>query len=167
MARRPSLAVLGAVVGVGLLGAAGLVLNGHPAALELGFAPRRPWEQSAPVASVRPDAIRVTDGDTFRIAGGERVRILNIDTPEMGSRARCAAEALLAAEARRYLIRRVHQAQRIEVAREGQDRFGRTRARVRIDGQDIGDELVRERLAQVWQGHRAEWCSAPSEWDRP
>ncbi len=92
---------------------------------------------------------------------------INIDTPEMGSRARCASEALLAAEARRYLIRRVRQAQRIEVARDGQDRFDRTLARVRIDGQDIGDELVRNRLAQVWRGQRAEWCGAPTEWERP
>lgn len=160
------LGILGAVVGIGLLGAGGLVLNGYPAARELGFAPRRPWEHSAPVASIRPDSIRVTDGDTFSIAGGERVRILNIDTPEIGSRARCASEALLAAEARRYLTRRVRRAERIEVARDGHDRFGRTLARVRIDGQDIGDELVRNRLAQVWRGHRADWCSAHTG-DRP
>ena len=162
-----ALGLLGAVAAIGLLGAGGLVLSGNPAARELGFSQRRPWQQSPTSGVIRPNEIRVTDGDTFRIAGGERVRILNIDAPEMGSRARCASEALLAGEARRYLMRRIRHAQRIDLAREGQDRFGRTLARVRIDGQDIGDELVRNRLAQVWRGHRAAWCVAASEWEGP
>ncbi len=161
------LGLLGAVVGVGLLGAAGLALTGHPTARELGFSPRRPWEQAAPVTSIRGDAIRVIDGDTFGVAGGERVRILNIDAPEIGPRAMCRAEGLLAVEARRYLTRRIRAAPTVNIAREGQDRFRRTLARVSVGGQDVGDELVRNRLAQVWRGHRAEWCSVPTEWERP
>lgn len=127
----------------------------------------RPWNHGPPAASVTGSAIRVYDGDTFTIAGGERVRILNIDAPELGSRARCRAEGLLAVEARRYLARRIRGAQAVEIAREGQDRFRRTLARVRIGGSDLGDELVANRLAQPWRGHRVDWCTAVSEWDEP
>ena len=162
MRRRPIAVVLGGIVALSLVAGAGVMLQGQ----RVGLVSETITEPGA-ATSIRPDAIRVTDGDTIRLAGGERIRILNVDTPEMGSRARCRAEALLALEARRYLVRRVRQAQRIEVAREGRDRFGRTLARVRIDGQDIGEELVRNRLAQPWRGHRVAWCDVPTEWDRP
>lgn len=49
-----------------------------------------------------PPAI-VIDGDTIRL-GSERIRILGIDTPEMGSNARCNAERRLADVAKMTLI---------------------------------------------------------------
>lgn len=100
--------------------------------------------------------IRVTDGDTFRIRE-ERIRIANIDTPEMPGRARCDAEAELALAARARLGRLLA-AGDIRLAREGVDRYGRTLARVRAGGVDVGDQLVRERLAQRWMGRKASWC---------
>jgi len=100
--------------------------------------------------------IRVTDGDTFRIRE-ERIRIANIDTPEMPGRARCDAEAELALAARARLSRLLA-AGDIRLAREGVDRYGRTLARVRAGGVDVGDQLVRERLAQRWMGRKASWC---------
>lgn len=44
--------------------------------------------------------VRVIDGDTFVLATGEHVRILNIDTAEMSPRAGCAREAALALQAK-------------------------------------------------------------------
>ncbi len=164
--RSAGLGLLSAVVGVGIVGALALFLSGNPAARQLGFSPTRPWDHAQPTM-IEPAMIRVIDGDTFRIAGGERVRILNIDAPELGNRASCAAEALLAQEARRYLTRRIQRARRVDLTRAGHDRFRRTLARVRIDGSDVGEDLVRNQLAQPWRGHRAEWCATPTEWDRP
>jgi micrococcal nuclease len=54
---------------------------------------------------------------------------------------------------------------RIEVARDGRDRYGLTLAWVSAQGRDVGDILVREGLALNWQdGAQAKaarirhWC---------
>ena len=102
--------------------------------------------------------IRVTDGDTIRV-GEERIRIANIDTPEMPGRAACAYEAdkALAAKAR---LGQLLSAGEITIARDGVDRYGRTLATLRVDGRDVGDQLVAEGAAQRWDGHKAQWCEA-------
>lgn len=100
--------------------------------------------------------VRVTDGDTFRVHE-ERIRIANIDTPEMPGRARCDVEAELALRAKARLGELLSGGE-IRLSRQGEDRFGRTLARVSVDGSDVGEQLVRERVAQRWMGHKAEWC---------
>ena len=47
---------------------------------------------------------------------------------------------------------------RIEIVRQGADRYGRTLAAIRVDGVDVGDQLVREGLARTWAGRREPWC---------
>src|SRR3546814_12138547 len=54
----------------------------------------------SPVAQIHVTS--VNDGDTFRI-GSERVRVLGMDAPEIGSGATCAAEQRAAERARDYL----------------------------------------------------------------
>lgn len=90
---------------------------------------------------------RVTDGDTVWVRRpGQRpvaVRLVGLDAPE-----RCQAggsEATAALKAR--LLRR-------EVALEsvGRDDYGRTLARLRVDGDDIGAWLVRE--GHAWSAGR-------------
>jgi endonuclease YncB( thermonuclease family) len=92
-------------------------------------------------------------GDTFAI-GEERIRILNIDTPETRG-SHCENElvqGLRAKERLASLLRPV----RIDVARDGRDRYGRTLARVSAQGRDVGEVLIREGLALQWQdGPRA------------
>lgn len=104
--------------------------------------------------------VRVIDGDTVEIAGGEHVRILNIDTAEMPPRSRCDREQRLALAAKARLGELVASADEIVLSSAGRDRdrYGRQLRLVRIDGQDVGDVLIREGLAQPWRGHRAEWC---------
>lgn len=109
------------------------------------------------VAVINTRAVRVIDGDTFSL-GGERVRLSNIDAPELGRGARCRAEAQLAQDARRYLRRRFADAGRAEITRSGRDRFRRTLATVRIDGRDVGDDMVSAGLARRWEGQREQWC---------
>lgn len=103
---------------------------------------------------------RVIDGDTFELADGERVRILNIDTAEMPPRSQCEAERDLAVAVKARLSEVVRQGEVITLARQGRDRdkYDRQLRRVRVDGQDVGDLLVRERLAQPWRGRKATWC---------
>jgi endonuclease YncB( thermonuclease family) len=102
--------------------------------------------------------IRVTDGDTFRL-GVERIRIANIDTPEMPGHARCAYEAdrALAAKAR---LAQILGGGEIVISRDGVDRYGRTLATLEVNGRDVGDQLVAEGAAKRWEGHKAEWCRA-------
>jgi len=103
---------------------------------------------------------RVIDGDTFDIAGGERVRILNIDAAEMPPKSHCAREADLAVRGKarlQDLVRRGDQITLVGVSRD-RDTYGRLLRFVRIDGQDVGDQLIREGLAQPWRGRHAQWC---------
>lgn len=101
----------------------------------------------------------VVDGDTFVIATGERVRVLNIDTAELSPRAACAGEADLALRAQTRL-RQLLTGRDVELIRRGPDvdRYGRSLRLVRLDDRDIGVLLVQEGLAQTWRGRKAEWC---------
>lgn len=102
--------------------------------------------------------IRVWDGDSIRLGTtrqSEAVRIFNIDAPEMEGR--CAYETDLALQAKVRLAE-ILEGRRVEILRQGTDRYGRTLAAVRVDGQDVGDILVGEGLARTWTGRREPWC---------
>ena len=121
--------------------------------------------------------IYVIDGDTVRLApqagrspvgnhaGGETVRVFNIDAPETRpcsgsakrdstrSCARCEAEAALGYKAKERLARLLSGA-RIAIHRcDGarcQDQYGRTLARLKANGRDVGETLIAEGLATRW-----------------
>ena len=104
--------------------------------------------------------IHIIDGDTYEDRmSGVRYRLVNADTPEAGSRAKCVTErrhAEKAAAAARDLIAG---AGRVEFLVTGsKDRYGRTLARVEVDGRDLGAALVARKLARPWRGHREPWC---------
>lgn len=113
----------------------------------------------------RVASLRVIDGDTFE-ADGETIRISNIDTPETAPRARCQAEAALAAVATRELEELLGvgfegSASGIlpTIHREGTDRYGRTLAKVSlVTGGDAGEEMIKRGVAVRWAGRRAAWC---------
>jgi micrococcal nuclease len=67
----------------------------------------------------------------------ERIRILNIDPPDTENRAPCNAERRLAARATMTLTE-IIMGHRLEIQRDGKDRFGRTLAYIRISGADVG-----------------------------
>jgi len=101
-------------------------------------------------------AVRVIDGDTFAL-GSIRVRIADIDAPEVHGR--CAFETDLAARATarmRGLLAggpfELHSVERDE------DRYGRKLRIVTRGGQSLGDVLVAEGLARTWTGRREPWC---------
>jgi len=132
----------------GLLGFNALQAFAPPAALSSGAAADAKRAANLPV--------RVIDGDTFD-HGGERIRIADIDTPEL--RARCESEARLARAATERL-RTLLAAGPFELKRLGrdEDRYGRKLRIVTRGGRSIGDTLVSEGLARTWTGRRELWC---------
>lgn len=117
-----------------------------------------------PVVSV-PDAsptlvaqpVRVIDGDTFDYRG-ERIRIADIDTPEIAGQ--CPFE-IAAARRATDRLRVLLAAGPFELRRSGRDEdvYGRKLRIVTRNGRSLGDQLVREGLARTWTGRREPWCS--------
>jgi endonuclease YncB( thermonuclease family) len=82
----------------------------------------------------------VVDGDTVDLANGERVRLVGIDTPEVGE---CGYEQSSQALARLVLDRQVA----LVVSDEDRDGYGRLLRYVDVGGVDAGLQLVRDGLA--------------------
>lgn len=103
-------------------------------------------------------AISVYDGDTIRL-GDERIRIVGLDTPELGHRAECESEVLAAERAKQALIGEIARGN-VALHRQGTDRYGRTLARVTVDGRDVAATLIAQGHARPYAGGRREsWCS--------
>jgi micrococcal nuclease len=117
---------------------------------------RLPATSAASSTAAAPAAVRVIDGDTFHYRG-ERIRIADIDTPEVSGQ--CAEERARAAEATRRLRTLLAEGP-FELMRLGRDEdgYGRKLRLVIRGGQSIGDQLVAEGLARTWSGRREPWC---------
>lgn len=129
--------------------------------LPKGALPRIEPAEASASQSVRVDdpwAVRITDGDTFRYHG-EKIRIADIDTPEV--RGECAFETELAAKATRRMEALLHQGPFTlrPIAGRDEDRYGRKLRVVTRGGQSLGDQLVAEGLARTWSGRREPWCA--------
>lgn len=96
----------------------------------------------------------VVDGDTIWWAG-EKIRLADIDTPEM--RGKCRSESERAVRARDRLA--VILGPGFRIHRSGTDRYGRTLAVLTVNGRSAGDQLVSEGLARTWSGRREGWCN--------
>jgi micrococcal nuclease len=116
----------------------------------LGTEPRQSTRASGPVW--------VIDGDTFDY-GGMRIRIADIDTPEVDGR--CAYESQLAARAtarmRALLGAGAFELHPTQDGRD-EDRYGRKLRIVTRGGRSLGDQMVAEGLARTWTGRRQPWC---------
>lgn len=99
----------------------------------------------------------IVDGDTFWFAG-EKIRILDINTPEI-STPRCDRELQLGLAATNRLRQLLNAGPfSLEAGAEETDRYGRKLRRVMRGGHSLGDILVEEGLAEHWQGFRRNWC---------
>jgi endonuclease YncB( thermonuclease family) len=99
----------------------------------------------------------VVDGDTIW-HGGIKIRIADIDTPEVFS-PKCASEAALGRRATERLLELIN-AGPFEVVRSGRDadRYGRKLRMLERHGRSLGEILVAEGLARRWDGARRGWC---------
>lgn len=103
--------------------------------------------------------IAVIDADTLRV-DGDPVRIIGLDAPESGARAKCDAERMLAAVATAE-AERIVASETVRIAPSGDiDVYGRTLAVVTIgaDAMDWGDHMIARGLAVAWEGKRHAWC---------
>ncbi len=109
----------------------------------------------------------VLDGDTFaaRVAVADdvkitvRVRLINVDTPELNGA--CQDEIKLARRARGRLEKLLPRGTIVELNNIKDDKYlGRIDANVVMsDGRDVGNVLVREKLARKYSGgRRRSWC---------
>jgi len=108
-------------------------------------------------ADARAPGVRIIDGDTIAIAG-EHIRLLDIDAPERGKRARCKAEWVWAEQARDALAAEVNGAQDIRLERYGLDRYSRTLARVYADGRNVGEDMIAAHMAVRYGYGKPDWC---------
>jgi micrococcal nuclease len=100
----------------------------------------------------------VIDGDTVVIAR-EHIRIANLDAPDIGKHARCALEAERGHIAKDMAIKIIRDAKTIQIyARTGRDRYGRSLARLSIDGSDFGEQMISAGQARPWRGRSSNWC---------
>ena len=98
----------------------------------------------------------VHDGDSIR-CGAERVRIANIDAPEVAGSPKCGARRGYTAWCDYALGKRAGDAlrarmagHRVTIVRTGTDGYGRTLALVQVNGQDVGEWLIAQGLARRW-----------------
>src|SRR6478672_1623771 len=101
----------------------------------------------------------ITDGDTLRLRDGRRVRLLQIDTPELGS-GECYSRA-----ARVALLRLVPVGATVRLEVDPRldrvDRYGRILRYVRRAGANVNLELVRQGAAApyFYRGDRGRYAS--------
>jgi micrococcal nuclease len=144
-----------------------LALSGLVAGVLLGTALVTWMEAGWPVpaiASAARDAetvpglcvASVHDGDTVRTCGSERIRIENIDAPELPGSPKCTdrrrqgwCDHALAERSRAALASFLASGP-VAISRSGTDRYGRTLARLSVNGEDAGEHLVALGLARPW-----------------
>lgn len=107
-----------------------------------------------------PEKVTVIDGDTI-IVQGEHIRLLGINAPEL--KGKCREEKVRALRARSRLMELI-KSSKIDIERDGFDRYRRTLASVSVGGTDLGHVLMREGLARKWvqqyNGQQEPWCQA-------
>ncbi|QRM35789.1 thermonuclease family protein (plasmid) [Microvirga sp. VF16] len=100
----------------------------------------------------------VVDGDTIHW-GGIKIRLADIDTPEISS-PKCSSELALGQKAKLRLLDLLN-AGPFEVAATGgrdEDVYGRKLRLITRDGRSLGNVLIAEGLARRWDGARRSWC---------
>lgn len=108
-----------------------------------------------------PRVTCVVDGDTFWYRGA-KIRLADINTPET-TRPACPREAALgeAASARLAELLNLGPFTLARWSRQpnrDRDRYGRLLRTVTRHGTSLGATLIREGLAEEWQGRRGNWC---------
>ncbi|MBY2966604.1 thermonuclease family protein [Rhizobium leguminosarum] len=99
----------------------------------------------------------VVDGDTFRF-NGEKIRIADIDTPEL-SPPRCEAERIKGEAAKSRLLALLNAGKfSLAAGFRDEDKYGRKLRTVSRAGNSLGDVLIGEGLARSWDGARHGWC---------
>lgn len=136
------------------------------AAMAWALGPGLPAVAETLPGPVSARVLRVLDGDTFvaeiRVWFGqvitERVRIVGIDAPEIGSHARCTGEAEAAERSRQYLAGLLGRGP-VELHQVRRDKYGRALALVVAYGIDVPARMIEAGHARPYAGaRRLSWC---------
>lgn len=85
--------------------------------------------------------VEAVDGDTIKVTGVPRpIRLARVDTPEKGEPG--------AAEATRFVRRRIAEAETVEIVGGEAGKYGRYIAEVEVDGRNLSDLLLEHGLAR-------------------
>jgi len=116
---------------------------------------------SASADPIDRDQIQVVDGDTVHI-DGKNVRLVGFDTPETTfGEYRCDPELEWGKRAAARLNEILDSANTIDIRyRKRPDRYKRPLALLKVDGRNVGQTLIRERLAVRYNGSgpKMDWC---------
>ncbi len=154
----------------------GLLASEPPAKAERAAAPPAPDPFAAPPrpdaapgapavaatllrgATVRPEAVRPIDGRSFALHG-DRIRLADIDTPDM--RAPCPHESALGLRAAQRLavLLRAGPFQLGESFGRDADGEGRKLRIASRDGRSLGETMIADGLARPWTGGAGPWCA--------
>ena len=87
----------------------------------------------------------------------DRGRVQNVDTPEIEGK--CESEKKLATKAREFTKAWVGSSVTLITGKRERDQYGRLLANVKsAKDEDLGEALIRARLARKWTGKRQPWC---------
>lgn len=104
-----------------------------------------------------PHGPRVVDADT--LARDEvRLRLVNLDAPDLGSHARSDAERARGEVARDYARALLASANRVTVRPSGRiDRYNRPLVWVDVDGRDYAALMIAAGHGHPWRGRTSDW----------
>lgn len=100
------------------------------------------------------------DGDTCYINyrnAQYTLRLKDIDTPEINGK--CEQETQLANKAKQFINDKIKRALTIRIETYGQDKYGRIIGKIYLDGYDIEQWLIDEKLGKRYRkGIKIDWC---------
>lgn len=114
--------------------------------------------------------LNVIDGDTVTIEAPFlpdelkktlRLRIVGVDTPEKGGRAKCEKEMILADKAKTFVQEKINSSKKSYVILFGWDKFGgRVIGDLILDGKHLSTLLITHGYASMYNGSgkKKDWC---------
>lgn len=106
--------------------------------------------------------VRVIDADTWDV-GGTRVRLHGIDAPELDQTCtRASGQGWACGTWATQQVRSLYDGHTAQCARVTQDRYGRTVARCKVQGRDVGQALVSRGLAFAFRKYSTDYVGAES-----
>lgn len=104
----------------------------------------------APAAAEEAVVIHISDGDTVALAGGEKIRIRGLDTPEThkpGVPVQCEGPEATT-YAREHLLG--HSVRLVTDPGDLRDRYGRLVAEIWVDGRSYAEDAVRAGMGRAY-----------------
>lgn len=108
----------------------------------------------------------IYDGDTFYVTVKKwpeiigkniAVRVKAVDTPEL--KGACYAEILKAREAKKFTVKLIRSAKKVELRNMSRDKYFRIDAEVYLDNQNLADALIQQGFGVAYSGgKKIDWC---------